>query len=722
MTLRLLTFISLRHKDAWFRRARASSKELSLQTTPLILLVLCVLSYGLLVSTLGFYWDDWPLLWVWRSQGTSGVVAYEALGRPLNNWLCAATLALIGEKPLAWHLLALAGRWLSAVAFWWWLRGLWPRKTWEIASAACLFAVYPGFTQQPIALSYAIEFVSLVCFGFSLGAMVWAQRKPALFWPLTVSAVLASALSLMTAENYYGLDLMRPAILWLVIGETVPERYQRARNAVKYWVPYLSVWSLLLAWRLFFVSRDTGYKDPSAYLQQILRNPFSELLTRTWRAVQDVIETGLMAWVQAFRPEAFDLSSRAVWMGLLLAILSWIVVVSYLSRLRAESNAPPTPGNEAGWPRSAMALSLIALVAGGLPVWFANRQVTLDNLNNRYALAEMFGACILVVALVQMIARTRRQQIVTVGVVIGLAVGLQFRNANGYRRDWASQKALFSQLAWRAPGLKRGTAVLLDDRRVSIPGHFEALANDYSLSPPLNILYSGNLETAPADYWLFNLSQQLGSIVPGIERDIPLKRRLRTIEFSGSTSNSLAIWFSPPSCLRVLDPVRDELPQLTALARASQRISNPSLIEDDKTAAGRLASIFGSDPADSWCYYFEKADLARQNGEWETVARLGDEARQKRLSPADATEWLPFIESYLETGRYEDSREITGKVLGARPRGDISSTTAGNLSAGPTIEPALAHMWKRIEGTPKSDAARAAFIAEMKARVAKPAP
>jgi hypothetical protein len=55
--------------------------------------------------------------------------------------------------------------------------------------------------------------------------------------------------------------------------------------------------------------------------------------------------------------------------------------------------------------------------------------------------------------------------------------------------------------------------------------------------------------------------------------------------------------------------------------------------------------LFGSEPAHDWCYYYQKASLARQQGDWQTAARLGEEVGRSGLLPTDVTEWLPFYQA-----------------------------------------------------------------------------
>jgi hypothetical protein len=59
----------------------------------------------------------------------------------------------------------------------------------------------------------------------------------------------------------------------------------------------------------------------------------------------------------------------------------------------------------------------------------------------------------------------------------------------------------------------------------------------------------------------------------------------------------------------------------------------------------------------SWCYYYEKADLARQRGDWEEVLSLGAQALEKGFAPQDKIEWLPFLQAYAVAG---DTDHLTG--------------------------------------------------------------
>ena len=60
--------------------------------------------------------------------------------------------------------------------------------------------------------------------------------------------------------------------------------------------------------------------------------------------------------------------------------------------------------------------------------------------------------------------------------------------------------------------------------------------------------------------------------------------------------------------------------------------------------------VFGPEPEYAWCYYYQKANLARQRGDWDEVLTLSEELQSKNLAPADLIEWMPFLQAYARAG------------------------------------------------------------------------
>jgi hypothetical protein len=330
-----------------------------------------------------------------------------------------------------------------------------------------------------------------------------------------------------------------------------------------------------------------------------------------------------------------------------------------LRKLGTASDAVGSVAEEASpkWTAQAIGIGVVAILAGGLPFWFGNRDIRLDTLADRYTLPVMLGCVLVLAAFTHMMTKRTIQHMTVIGLLVGLSVGFHFRNTVQFLHDWSDQTSLFWQLSWRAPGLKPKTLLLADESVVSFP-------RSYSLLGGLNFLYAPDHALPTLDYGFFALPTVLGEELSSLTEGQPFTYSFRTLSFTASTSESLVLWFSPPSCLRILDPSRDEIPHLPPLAKAARNISHlDRVLPGLSGAAVPPAAIFGREPTHSWCYYFQKADLARQMLDWQLVARMGDEARQLGLAPSDSSEWLPFMEGYLHQGREDDAKELIARMV-----------------------------------------------------------
>ena len=87
------------------------------------------------------------------------------------------------------------------------------------------------------------------------------------------------------------------------------------------------------------------------------------------------------------------------------------------------------------------------------------------------------------------------------------------------------------------------------------------------------------------------------------------------------------------------------------------------LFHDQADRPGRQSTcppvaIFGAEPAHNWCFYYQKASLARQIGNWNEIGRLYDETVAKNLEAGDKSELFPFLEGLVNSGRYNDARKL----------------------------------------------------------------
>ena len=218
---------------------------------PMALIILCLISFVPTIQGLGFYWDDWPSIWFYHMWGPSSFKEGFSTDRPLLAYVFMLTTPIMGESALSWQLFGVFTRWLASLALWWMLSGIWPKHKLQVGWVAILFTVYPGFSQQYISVTYSNAFLVFVMFLVSMGSMVWAHRKPRWFWPLMILSVITSALTMFISEYFFGLELLRPILLWLILDDQQEPFGKRLRRIIVRWLPYLIVAAMFLIWRIF---------------------------------------------------------------------------------------------------------------------------------------------------------------------------------------------------------------------------------------------------------------------------------------------------------------------------------------------------------------------------------------------------------------------------------------------------------------------------------------
>ncbi|HEX9331182.1 MAG TPA: hypothetical protein VF896_04780 [Anaerolineales bacterium] len=649
----------------------------------LILLIVAVLAYGLLIPWLGFYWDDMPMSWIRYELGPEAMRQYFSTNRPVWGVLYQVTTHILPQVPIYWQLLALLFRWLGAAAVWGIVRELFPQREKLALSISLFFLLYPGFNQQWASFLYSHFFIVLFFFLYSIYLML--RRK-------TIPALILSALNLWMMEYFFVLELARPFVIWISLrnapdailgGDSVEGQFRnRLRQTLKLWTPYLAVFALAVFSRLFifnnqiygFSIKDEFIKAPLETTLLLLRNVLSSLWTVT-----------IAAWVQIFHFPNFTLDGprTVILYGLIVLTVGALILFGW----RKPANDIRTDKRELWW---VVALGIVMILLAGPPFWATNLPVSLGFPANRATLAFMLGVSFVLAGLIGFIPH--KIQVVIVTVLVVLAAGRQFLWANEFRRDWANHKNLFWQMTWRAPEIKPNTLILMNEDLL-----FYA---DNSISAPLNWIYAPDNHTDHIDYVLYYPTNRLESSLPELKKDVPIQYDYLAGQFNGNTSQALAFYYAPPACLRLLEPDLDAGNRFIldeSLMREASALSNETMILDE--SAARMPGIYAPEPAHGWCYYFEKADLARQEGEWEEVAKLGDVAFKLDDHPNNPVERFVFIEGYAHVRDWKRAIKLS------RDSYQVSKDYVG---------PLLCQLWKRIETETTGGSERSEALSEVK--------
>jgi hypothetical protein len=327
---------------------------------------------------------------------------------------------------------------------------------------------------------------------------------------------------------------------------------------------------------------------------------------------------------------------------------------------------------------AALVIGLAGILLGRVPSFAAGLPLTLQSSYDRFMISMMLGGSLFVTGGIELLLRNTPIKLYVFALLIALGVGQQFFNANIFRRDWTKQQEIYWQLAWRIPALKPNTVLLTDQ----LPIDYET---DLSFTAPLNWMYAPEYKRSNLPYALLYTEKRLGrgalpSLEPGTEITLPVRR----VSFYGSTSQALVIYMPRNGCLRVLDPARGDEVTYGRQSRYLVEAIPLSDLSNILVDADRTAQLpFLAEPEHTWCYYFAKAELARQQGDWEQVVALIDEAKTLGYRPEDPFEWLTYIEAQAMMGNIKDARE--------------TSHIAYRLDEG--LRKGLCEVWKRVQAT-----------------------
>ncbi|MEW6404162.1 MAG: hypothetical protein AB1649_20390 [Chloroflexota bacterium] len=642
-------------------------------TVPAIILIIVLLAYGLLIPSMGFYWDDWPFAWLLRFFGPSDFIEAFRPYRPLLGPIFAVTTTLFGGNPVVWQVIGLIVRFLLALEVWSVLRLTWPTQKRTLLWVVLLFTVYPGYHQQWVALTHVNqELIPLMLLLVSFAVTLLAVRNPRRLRSFTILAIVLQVLGLFSTEYFFGLEILRLLLLVFVFYDVEPERRLALRKAGTYWLPYLIVWILNAIWT-FAYHRSAAY---NSYDISVLSSPSMSLLGLGNEILTTFSLSAFTSWLGTFQPFAVIDGSLTQLLALAILLLSGVLVFALMRPMGGDLADQGQMQNNR-WSLQAMLIGAVGIFAGRLPSWAAGLPLKVEFDYDRFMLSIMLGASLFIVGLGTFILKDGKRQIVILSLLIGLSTAYQFTLANTFRRDWANQQDFFWQLAWRMPGLEENTVLLTSE----LPLKY---ASDLQTTAALNWMYAPDLAERNMPYALLYIKTRFNSLLlPSLRPDEPITFQYRTVPFSSSTSNVVVIYKDADGCLRVLDPVYgngDTVPGVSYFLATAIPLSDTNRIQVDASQPEMDRTLFGSEPEHGWCYFYEKAELARQQLDWEQAIKLYKQAQKDDLAPSVPVENLVFIEAYAGTGDVDTALKLTDQTIRAQE----------------TLCPAIYTLWDRI--------------------------
>ena len=611
----------------------------------LLIALVTVVTHLVHAAQFGIYRDSWFLFTGGHIDGLAKFFQIWAIDRPGVAYLFAAAYSLFGDHLMAYNL-AIAGlRFLGALGLLWSLRLIWPLARLQTLLVVLIFIVYPGFIQLPNALEYMPHITSLCLFTFSVAFMVKAIQSENLLVRilLILASLLFTGLYLFLMEYYFGMEGLRLALLWLLVIQLNPGKSfpRRAVELANKYLPYAIVVAVFLYWRIFLFSNQRSSTDIGSMAGRFADSPLFAALTWTTTLVKDFFETAFFAWAVPPYPIIFGARLRDFLAAgfVALFVVGMIFLVIWLLRRPSEQYDFSNGEKNGIWSKEAILVGAITLLIALIPASFSSLNVAFDKTNyDRFTLPGIIAASLLLIGIIFAIKNEQlRRGMIALFVLIGVMT--HYINGINFADQWKSTRETWWQLAWRAPAIKPGTMLF---------GDFYNQA-DIGGNPvwPATLIYfpqPGPLQLASE------------VLIPGVARYLldgrSIPRNFRSFEMSMDFGNILLLTRpTQGSCLHAIDGTAPDFTDGDNFATLSTaQYSDLSRIDTDATPASPPVALLGAEPAHGWCYYYEKASLARQQMDWQEIVRLGSEAASLGLRPDDYSEWIPFLLAYAYIG------------------------------------------------------------------------
>ena len=618
----------------------------------LLLLIASAAAYLPYVGKFGYYNDDWYLMYSASAYGPNTFIDIFSVDRPGRALVMLPAYILFGGNPLYYSLSAYFFRVIGALALLWLLTMMWPGKRTMTTLISLLFLIYPGFLSQPNAIDYQSHIIGLAAALFSIALTlktisIQSQGSKVV---LHILSILLGWLYLSQMEWYIGFEFFRWACVFLISSRLGGTLLQKGGKAIQWAYPSLAIPILFLVWRLFFFQSERGATDTDIQFELVKLYPLQTMFHWSVQIVQDLFDVIVSAWVIPLS----QLTTYIQWWGGVLAILTTGLILFIFHKLELE--CVNEDASQLGSAYEALFLGLFAAIAGLIPIVMVNREVTFPTYS-RYSLVSSVGASIFLVALLMSLNGRILRGAIAAGLIF-IAMLTHHANSVKYVQENVMVQKFWWQVSWRVPQFQPRTTLI---------GNYPsgAIEEDYFIWGPANLIYYPEKENfeniQPA---LFASVLNKGTAMKVLTRERQQYDIRKNIVTYPNYRNILILTQpSQNSCVHVINGLQPEFSQreLDSI-RVIGSYSEIEHILVDESPHTPPRMVFGPEPSNGWCYYYEKADLARQRGDWDEILKLGHEALEKGFAPEDNIEWMPFLQAYAQAGNIEHLTNLAPSI------------------------------------------------------------
>ena len=617
------------------------------------------------IGQLTYYRDDWYFLYNALVNGPNVFIDIALHTRPTRGPLYMIYYSLYGLNPIPYHITMYITRLIGGIGALWLFNLIWQNKRQANFLMATLFLVFPGFLWwvagfefQPYVLSVALQAFSIA---FTLKAIASDSMSRRLGW--TIAAILSGWTYLALVEYAIGMEAFRLLCVYLYVQRNGRQLnfFSSLSKTLKISALHLSIPIVFFIWYQFLFDNWRKAQDAGTQLGRLFDSP-TTLLWRLLDLARSFLNVSLFAWVVPFYQNFYGNRLRDISIGFVFAtvVVALIWVAHLYMRAHSEIENQQDDDSPTKWQKELILVGLAGTLGGVLPVVLANRVVTFERIS-QYTLPASLTGVIFLGGLVYSVF-PENIRVVFISAILGLAVLSHHGLAAQAVREENIISSFWWQVVWRAPEMKPGTTLV-----VIYPGVSYAEGNDVVWGPANFIYFPEYQGRSPVNVPISASRLESDSILDIINGNRDFQQTDLIIKNTSTTYNykNLLILSQPSeaSCVHAIDSRWNELsiydqPFLHASYHNS-KIDNIIPVDE---APVPIAYAFGAEPLRGWCYFYQKASLARQQGDWQEVAQLGDEAQKLGLHPNDQIEWMPFLQAYAFLGDQKQVKKISTRI------------------------------------------------------------
>ena len=619
----------------------------------LFLLITTIIAYFGKMNKLGFYSDDWYLLYGGVNFGATRYFDIFSIDRPFRGFLQTILFNLFDTNITYYYLLAIFVRFAGALSLFWLILIIWKDKILSATIVAVIFLIYPGFLEQPNAMDYMAHQIALSCMILSIVFSVkYFTRNYYLKSFYFILSTIFALICYFLMEYFIAMEgyrfLFIGFYLWDQKNDRLVKKFTRILLSI---IPFFIAPAIFAYWRLFIFSSTRVTTSAELLLSKFSESILLSILNVLKRFIADLVETFIGAYTTPISLLIPKLGGKEFIAAILLGLASVGCFLLYLKIVYSKDGENTDTSG-----KKPLIFALLAFIGASfclISVNLAERDVSYLFFN-RFSFPSALGISIFIVGFISLISN-KKIQVLIISVIIFISVMTQFSNNVRFADEWTLTQKFWQNFIWRAPNLKNGTTL--------VGLRSSPIYEGYYIWSPANLIY----RDSPSQKITISAEVLNNNIVKDIEMKAPYEKELRSMKIEHDYNKTLVFTLpTEKSCLRIIDNHQielsiydDELIQLAAPFSSIDLITSEDAINYDA-----FTTIFRTAISeDNWCYYYEQASLARQFGEWEKIKEIGSLVESKNLHPSDTIELMPFIQAYTYSGEIEKADDLIDKLI-----------------------------------------------------------